>query len=65
MGEASKVEELYRLVEPFPDPERARIQDLAESYDQVLAEEERPLLGQGSESRPSPRAEMLAGDLRS
>ncbi|MBA4115210.1 MAG: DUF4239 domain-containing protein [Rubrobacter sp.] len=61
LREASRVEEIYRLVEPFPGPER--VQALAKSYAQVVVEEW-PLLGRGSESQASPRAEMIADDLR-
>lgn len=64
LSEASRVEEIYRLVEPLPEPEREQVQDFTESYARVVVEEEWPLLGQGSESRPSPQAETLANELR-
>lgn len=63
-SEANRVEEIHHLVETFPEPEKERVQNLAESYARVVIEEEWPLLGMGSDSRPSPRAEALAGELR-
>ncbi len=64
LREASRVEQIYRLVEPFPEQERERVQALAKSYAQVVVEEEWSLLGRGSESQASPRAEMIADELR-
>jgi Protein of unknown function (DUF4239) len=61
-SEAANVEELYQLAGSFPEPERGRVQDLAASYARVVVEEEWPLMQQG---RTSPRAEMLAAELRS
>ena len=60
-SEAAEVEEIYRLAEPLPEPERNQIQGLAVSYARVVAEEEWPLMRQG---RTSPRADALAEELR-
>jgi hypothetical protein len=61
--EAGSVESIYRLAGLLPEPERDRIQELAESYARTVVEEEWPLIGRGSESQPSPQAETLAADL--
>lgn len=61
--EAGSVESIYRLAGLLPEPERARIQELAESYARIVVEEEWPMIGRGTESQPSPQAETLAADL--
>ena len=63
-SEANRVEEIHQLVEPFSGPEKEKVQDLAQSYARVVIEDEWTLLGQGRNSRPSPRAEALARELR-
>ena len=60
-GEAGDVEEIYRLAEPLPEPERGNIQALATTYARVMVEEEWPLMRQG---KTSPRADALAEELR-
>ena len=60
-SEAAHVEELYRLAEGFPEPERGRVQDLAASYARVVVEEEWPMMQQG---RTSPRAGEIADELQ-
>jgi hypothetical protein len=60
-AEASSVETIYRLAEGFPEPERGRVRQLAESYGRDVVEEEWPLLERG---RTSPRAERLLDELR-
>lgn len=59
--EAATVEELYRLAGDLPEPDRGRVQGLAESYARVVMEEEWPLMRDGG---TSPRAGELAVDLR-
>ncbi len=59
--EANSVEEIYRLAEQFPEPERDQIQELATSYARVVVDEEWPLMRQGE---TSPRAGALADELR-
>ncbi|MDQ3238149.1 MAG: DUF4239 domain-containing protein [Actinomycetota bacterium] len=65
LSEANRVEEIHQLVETFSGPEKEKVQSLAETYARVVIEEEWALLGKGKDSRPSPRAEALAGELRS
>ena len=60
-SEAVAVEQVYRLAEGLPEPERGRIQDRAVSYARGVVEDEWPSMGQG---RESPRARALLGDLR-
>lgn len=61
--EAGSVESIYRLAGQVAEPEGGQIQELAESYARVVIDEEWPLIGQGSESQPSPQAETLVEDL--
>jgi hypothetical protein len=61
-SEAGDVEQIYRLAEPLPEPEREQLQGLATSYARVVVNEEWPLMRQG---RTSPRADALADELRS
>jgi hypothetical protein len=60
-SEAGDLEQIYRLAEPLPEPERGQIQGLAASYARVVVDEEWPLMRQG---RTSPRADALAEELR-
>jgi hypothetical protein len=60
-SEAGNLEEIYRLAEPHPEPEREQIQSLVLSYARVVVDEEWPLMRQG---RWSPRADALADELR-
>lgn len=64
ISEASEVEELYRLAGQFPESERGQVQKLAVAYARTVINEEWDLLGRGSNSKPSPRAETLAAELR-
>lgn len=48
--EAATVEELYRLAGDLPEPDRGRVQGLAESYARVVMEEEWPLMRDGGTS---------------
>jgi hypothetical protein len=59
--EAATVEEIYRIAENFPEPERGRTQDLAASYARIVVEEEWPKMREGQTSR---RAGDLADELR-
>lgn len=49
--EAATVEELYRLAGDLPEPDRGRVQGLAESYARVVMEEEWPLMRDGGRAR--------------
>jgi Protein of unknown function (DUF4239) len=49
--EAATVEEIYRIAENFPEPERGRTQDLAASYARIVVEEEWPKMREGQTSR--------------
>jgi hypothetical protein len=48
--EASDVEAIYRLAEQLPESNRSRVQELAQSYAQIVVEEEWPLLAHGQAS---------------
>ena len=61
-SEAGDVEEIYRLAEPLPEPQREQIQGLATSYARVVVDEEWPLM---REKKISPRADALSEELRS
>ncbi len=60
-AEAASVETIYRLAEGFPEPERGRVQQLAESYARAVVEDEWPLLERGGSS---PRVGTLLDELR-
>lgn len=60
-SEAVAVEHVYRLAEGLPEPERARIQELAVSYARGVVEEEWSSLAEGRSSR---RVEALLEELR-
>lgn len=64
ISEASEVEELYRLAGQFPEPQRDHVQETVVSYVRTVVNEEWDLLGRGPNSKPSPRAEALAAELR-
>jgi Protein of unknown function (DUF4239) len=49
-SEALAVEQVYRLADRLPEPDRTRIQDLAVSYARGVVEEEWPSMQQGQES---------------
>ncbi|MGI8910339.1 MAG: DUF4239 domain-containing protein, partial [Rubrobacteraceae bacterium] len=59
--EAAAVEEVYRLAERFPEPDRSRVRDAAVSYVRAVVEEEWPAMEKGQSST---RAGALADDLR-
>ncbi len=50
-SEAVAVEQVYRLVDSLPEPDRTRIQELAVSYARGVVEEEWPSMRQGQESQ--------------
>lgn len=60
-NEAVAVEQIYRLADRLPEPDRSRIQDQATSYARSVVEEEWPSMKQGQES---PRAKTRLGELR-
>ena len=62
-AEVGDLEDIYYEAGQLPQPEGARIQELVESYAHVVVEEEWSLMGQGQESRPSPKAEGLFQEL--
>ncbi len=60
-SEAATVEQVYRLAERFPEPERTRVQELAVSYAEGTVNEEWSLMREG---RSSPRVEADLDELR-
>lgn len=60
-SEAGSVEEIYRLAEQLPEPERREVQGLAVAYARTVVENGWPLMEQG---RLSPRAGATADELR-
>ena len=60
-NEAVAVEQVYRLADRLPEPNRSRVQDQAISYTRSVVEEEWPSMRQGEES---PRAKARLGELR-
>ena len=62
--EAGNLEGIFEIAQQLPQPERDRIQELTESYTRVVVEEEWPLMGDGTESQESLRAEALMDELQ-
>jgi hypothetical protein len=60
-SEAGSVEEIYHLAERLPEPERQKIQGLAESYARTVVEQGWPMMERG---RSSERAAKIADELR-
>ena len=60
-SEAVAVEQVYRLVDSLPEPDRTRIQELAVSYARGVVEEEWPSMRQGQQSA---RVGTLVDELR-
>jgi hypothetical protein len=60
-SEAASVEQVYRLSEDFPGPERSRCQELTTAYARSVVVEEWPSMRQG---RSSPRVGALLDELR-
>jgi hypothetical protein len=60
-SEAAAVEQVYRLAEGMPEPERTRVQELAVSYAEGTVDEEWSLMREG---RSSPRVEANLDELR-
>lgn len=60
-SEAGSVQELHRLAEGFPDPERREVQLLAESYARTVVEDGWPLMREG---RVSAKAGEISDGLR-
>ena len=60
-SEAGSVEEIYHLAERLPEPERQKIQGLAESYARTVVEQGWPMMTRG---RSSERAAEIADELR-
>jgi hypothetical protein len=60
-AEASSLQELHCLAEGFPDGERRKVQDLAESYAQTVIEEGWPLMQEG---RVSAKVGTISVELR-
>jgi hypothetical protein len=60
-SEAVSVEQVYRLAEKLPEPERSRIQQLSVSYARSVVKEEWPAMRQGQQST---RAGGLVDELR-
>ena len=59
--EAGSLEETFELAGQLPQPERARVQDLVESYAREVVEEEWPMMAEGAESQ---RADLLIDELQ-
>ena len=62
--EAGNLEGIFEIAQQLPQPEHDRIQELTESYTRVVVEKEWPLMGDGTESQESPRAEALMDELQ-
>jgi hypothetical protein len=60
-NEAVAVEQVYRLADRLPEPDRSRVQDLSASYARGVVEEEWSSMRQGQES---PRAKTRLEELR-
>lgn len=60
-SEAVAVEQVYRLADTHPEPERTRVRDLAVSYARGVVEKEWPSMRQGQES---PRVKTRLEELR-
>ncbi|HEX6708974.1 MAG TPA: hypothetical protein VF068_01465 [Rubrobacter sp.] len=60
-SEAGSVEEIYHLAERLPEPERQKIQGLAESYARTVVKDGWPMMARG---RSSERAAEIADNLR-
>jgi len=60
-SEANELAGVYFLADRFPDPDRARVQELSRSYARVVVEEEWPMMEEGAASE---RASMLLRELR-
>ena len=60
-SEAASVEQVYRLAERLPEPERSRVQELAVSYAEGVVDEEWSLMKEG---RSSSRMEAHLEELR-
>lgn len=60
-NEAVAVEQVYRLADKLPEPNRSRVQDLTVTYARGVVEEEWPSMRQGQES---PRAKTRLEELR-
>jgi len=54
-GEAVALERIHRLAEPFPEPQKGRVRDLAASYARTVAEEEWSAMGRGQASLEAAR----------
>ena len=59
-SEAHELAGIYFLASRLPEPERTRIQDLAQTYARVVVEEEWPMMERG---QTSPRADSLLRQL--
>lgn len=59
--EAGSLEGLFEIVDPLPQPQRDRIQELTESYARTVVEEEWPLMESGQESL---QAEAILDELQ-
>lgn len=62
--EAGSLEEMFEIAEQLPQPERDRIQELAESYARVVVEEEWPMMAEGSKDLENSRAAEIVDDLQ-
>jgi hypothetical protein len=60
-SEAGSVEEIYRLAEQLPGPERQKVQGLAESYARTVVEKGWPMMARGKSSE---QAAEIADELR-
>jgi hypothetical protein len=60
-SEAGSVEEIYHLAERLPEPERQKVQGLAEAYARTVVEKGWPMMARG---RSSARAAEIANELR-
>ena len=60
-SEAASVEQVYRLAEDLPEPERSKVQELTIAYARSVVEEEWPSMREG---RSSQRAGSLLDELR-
>jgi hypothetical protein len=60
--EANELASIYFLANSFSDPERSRVQDLAQYYGRTVVEKEWPLMAQGKAMDPHAEAQQVLYD---